>query len=90
MSLGGRLFVTSYMRDRKIKILCKIVIVVAGLGRKIQDQKVQDQDQRVRDQDRDQEKANWSRDWSRDQDQSRDFPTLLNCNHLIIIYCHSL
>ena len=62
----GRLFVTSYMRDRKIKILCKIIILVAGLGRKIQDQKVrdqdQDQDQRVRDQDRDQEKANWSRD----------------------------
>ena len=27
----GRLFVTSYMRDHKIKILCKIVMLVAGL-----------------------------------------------------------
>ena len=27
----GRLFVTSYMRDHKIKILCKIIILVAGL-----------------------------------------------------------
>ena len=27
----GRLFVTSYMRDRKIKILCKIITLVAGL-----------------------------------------------------------
>ena len=27
----GRLFITSYMRDHKIKNLCKIVILVAGL-----------------------------------------------------------
>ena len=51
-----------------IQILCRIIILVAGLGlvsaKKIRDQKVrdqdQDQDQRVRDQDRDQDQASWS------------------------------
>ena len=38
----------------------------AGLGQKIRDQKVrdQDQDQRARDQERDQDQGSWSRDWS--------------------------
>ena len=68
----------SYWNANQTYVNSKIVILVAGLGRKIRDQKVrdQDQDQRVRDQDRDQDQANWSRD----QDQSRD---LQHCREVL-------
>ena len=65
-----------YMSDRKDYNCYFICWSRAGLGRKIRDQKVrdqdQDQDQRARDQERDQDQGSWSRDWSRDQDRSRD------------------